>query len=316
VRFFSREEVERLIDLDELIDAVGIAMADLSAGRASVPPRIAAFVREQDGLLGAMAGYCPSLNVLAAKLVTLYPRNAGSALPTHQAIIAAFDPANGEPLAVMDGTYITAMRTAACSALSAQLLSRSESSVLGILGTGVQARAHARMVSRVRPIRAILIAGRDTDKARQLAKEIGAELDIETKAAASWEEASRNAHIVCATVHPHEPVVQWKWLAPGTHVTSVGVSRGGAEIDTETILRSKVFVETRAVAASPMPAGSDEIHNAVQSGQIGVEDLTEIGEVVAGTKPGRTSPDQVTLYKSIGVAVQDAAGAALVLRGS
>jgi ornithine cyclodeaminase/alanine dehydrogenase-like protein (mu-crystallin family) len=124
----------------------------------------------------------------------------------------------------------------------------------------------------------------------------------------------RGADIVCATVHPHEPVVRWPWLSPGTHVTSVGVSRGGSEVDRDTIVNAAVFVETRAVAGAPMPGGCDEIYEAVRAGSIHVEDLSEIGEVASGARAGRTSADQVTMYKSIGIAVQDAAAAALVLK--
>lgn len=149
---FSREEVRELLDLDELIDALADAMADLSAGRASVPDRIAALVLEREALLAAMPGYVPSLGALVSKLVSLFPRNAGSAIPTHQAVIAVFDPETGSPVALLDGTEITAVRTGACSALSVRLLARENAAVLAVIGTGVQAGSHARAVVRVRPI--------------------------------------------------------------------------------------------------------------------------------------------------------------------
>src|SRR4051812_26848364 len=138
----GRSEVRALLDLDALIDALAAAMADLSAGRASAPARVAAFVEEHDGFSAAMPGYVPSRGALATKLVTLFPRNAPP-VATHQALIAVFDAATGTPVALMDGTEITAMRTAACSALSARLLAREDAGVLAVLGTGVQARAHA-----------------------------------------------------------------------------------------------------------------------------------------------------------------------------
>src|SRR5919201_6938343 len=140
----SRGEVQELLDLDALIDALGDAMADLSAGRASVPDRIAARVVDRNALLAAMPGYVPSLGALVCKLVSLFPRNAGSAIPTHQAAIAIFDPETGSPVALLDGTEITAVRTGACSALSVRLLAREDSSVLAVLGTGGQARSHPR----------------------------------------------------------------------------------------------------------------------------------------------------------------------------
>ena len=131
----SRAEVEELLDLDALIDALAEAMADLSAGRASVPQRVAALVPEHEGLLGAMPGYTPSAGALASKLVTLFPRNAGTAAPTHQAVIAVFDPENGRPTALLDGTAITAIRTGAGSALATRLFAREDAAVLAVLGT-------------------------------------------------------------------------------------------------------------------------------------------------------------------------------------
>src|SRR4051812_8468522 len=149
-------------------------MADLSAGRASAPHRIGAVVPERGGVLVAMPGYVPSAGVLMSKLVSLFPQNAGGPLPTHQALIVAFDPATGHPLALLDGTAITAARTGAGSALSARLLAREDASVLAVLGTGVQARSHARAMVRVRPIREIRVAGRNPDNVAALVDELTA----------------------------------------------------------------------------------------------------------------------------------------------
>src|SRR5919204_6363166 len=167
----SRSEVEELLDLDTLIDALAEAMADLSADRASVPHRVGARVDDRDGLLAAMPGYTPSAGALASKLVTLFPRNAGTALPTHQAVIAVFDPDDGRPAALLDGTAITATRTGAGSALATRLLARDDAATIAILGTGVQARSHARAVTRVRAFEELRVAGRDPAKAEVLARE-------------------------------------------------------------------------------------------------------------------------------------------------
>src|SRR4051812_42328142 len=169
-------------------------MVDLSAGRADVPPRVGAGVPESGGMLLAMPGHTPSANALAAKLVTLFPKNAGTDLPTHQALIAVFDPGTGEPVALLDGGAITATRTAAGSALATRLLAREDAKTLAILGTGVQARAHARAVTRVREFEEVRIAGRDPGKARALAEE----LPFSARTAASWEEACAGADVVCA----------------------------------------------------------------------------------------------------------------------
>lgn len=157
----SRAEVESLLDaegLGALIDALALTMADLSAGRASAPDRVAVRIAGPDGLLAAMPGYAPSAGALVTKMFSLYPGNAGGPLPTHQAVIVAFDPGTGQPVALLDGSVITAARTGACSALSARLLARPDASVLAILGTGVQARSHARAMCLVRPVREIRIA--------------------------------------------------------------------------------------------------------------------------------------------------------------
>lgn len=312
--FLSRAEVRQLLDIDGLIDALGDAMADLSAGRASVPDRIAALIAERDALLAAMPGYVPSLGVLVSKLVSLFPRNAGGAIPTHQAVIVVFDPDNGTPVALLDGTEITAVRTGVCSALSVRLLARSDASVLAVLGTGVQARSHARAVVRVRPISEVLIAGRDADKAKALAIELGEELGLSVRAVGSYQEALERADVVCATTHALEPVVRREWLADGTHVTSVGYNPVGRELDDQTVMDALVCVESRRAALAPVPAGSNDLTQPIRDGLISPEHVyAELGELVSEAKPGRTSEEQITLYKSVGVAVQDAAAAALVL---
>jgi len=292
----TRAEVEQLLDLDELVAALARAHAELSEGAASMPPRIAALA-EEDGLLGAMPGYLPSAG-LGCKLVSVFPHNTGR--PSHQAAIALFDPANGSPLALMDGTYITAARTAGAASLAARLLARDDARVLAILGTGVQARSHARAFSGIRDWDEIRVAGRDRAKAEELAAEIGA-------TAASFEEAVRGADVVAATTHAAEPVVLLDWVSPGTHVGSVGFAAPGFELDPELLRAATIVVESRASAFAPSPAGAPELDG------IEPESVAELGEIVAGTRPGRTSPGEITLYKSVGVAVQDLAAAALVL---
>jgi ornithine cyclodeaminase/alanine dehydrogenase-like protein (mu-crystallin family) len=310
----SRAEVRELLDLDALIDAVALAMEDLSAGRASVPDRIAALVPEREAFLAAMPGYVPSLGALVSKLVSLFPRNADGPVPTHQAVIAVFDPETGSPVAVLDGTEITAVRTGACSALSVRLLAREDASVLAILGTGVQARSHARAVVRVRPIAEIRIAGRDPRRAQALAIELEPELGVPTRAVGSYEAALEAADVVCAATHALEPVVRREWLAPGAHVTSVGYNPAGRELDDQTVIDSLVCVESRRAALAPVPAGSNDLTQPIRDGLITAEHVhAELGELVAGIRPGRASTEQITLYKSVGVAVQDAAAAALVL---
>jgi alanine dehydrogenase len=311
----SRVEVERLLDLDELIDALASAHADLSAGRASMPARIAARVDERDAILAAMPAYLPSAKALTAKLVTLFPSNERSSLPTHQAVIVAFDPDSGEPRALLDGTAITAVRTGAASALSVRLLARPDAQRLALLGSGVQARSHARAIARVRRLAEIRIASRNRARVEALARDLESELKVTTAAVSTYEDAVRGADIVAAATHSPEPVVRREWLAPGTHVTSVGVNPHGRELDGETVRDAVVVVESRGAALAPFPAGSNDLLWAIRDGLIDESHIrAELGELVAESRAGRTDDEQLTLYKSVGIAVQDAAAAALVLR--
>src|SRR5690349_16234181 len=295
----SQHEVEELLDLDALIDALADAHRELSEGKASMPPRIAAFA-ERNGLLGAMPAYLPSAG-LVCKLVTLFPENTDR--HTHQALIGVFDPTNGSPVALMDGTYITATRTAAGSALATRLLARDDARVLAILGSGVQARTHADALRRVRRFDEVRIASRDRERAAAAAAEIGATV------ADSFEEAVHGADVVAATTHATEPVVLREWLAPGAHVNSIGANPAGrGEVDAAIVRDAAVVaVEYRESTLAPPPAGASEFRDGAPP------EVVELGELVAGTKQGRTSPEQISLYKSVGVAVQDAAAAALVL---
>lgn len=312
--FLSRREVEALLDLDRLIETLGPAMAELSAGRVSQPARVAAAVPEAPGVLGVMPVFLHTPPVLSAKLVSVFLRNAQRGLPSHQALIAVFDAQTGTPRAVMDGTSITALRTAAGSALATRLLARPEAAVLAIVGTGVQARAHARAIPRVRSIREIRIVGRDPAKAAALVEEISRDMGLRAIACESVDKALAGAQIVCATTHAAEPVIRGEALEPGMHVNSVGFNTEGREVDGEAVRQAVVVVESRAAVLAPPPAGANDLRWPLRDGVIGENHIhAEIGEIVSGTHPGRTSAQQITLYKSVGVAVQDAVAAHLVL---
>jgi alanine dehydrogenase len=308
----SRPEVELLLDLDDLVDAVAAAMVDLSAGRASMPPRVAAFVTERDGLLAAMPAYLPSGGALTTKLVSLFPRNRDR--PTHQAVICCFDPDTGSPVALVDGTHVTATRTAAGSALATKVLARHDATVVSVIGTGVQAAAHAHALARNANLTTMRIGGRDQDSVEALVAQLQPQLRVRVEAASSIEDAIRSADIVCATTHADQPVMKREWLASGTHVNSVGYNVTGAgEVDEATMRDALVVVESRADALAPPPAGAVELVRAIERG---INVHGELGEIVAGTVSGRTNDTQITLYKSMGVAVQDAAAAAMILRAA
>ena len=307
----SRTEVESLLDLDRLVDAVEAAMVDLSRNRASMPSRVAAAVADRHAMLAAMPAFLPSSGALTTKLVSLFPENTDR--PTHQAIICCFDPANGTPLAIMDGTYVTAARTAAGSVLATRLLAREGARVVSVIGTGVQARSHARAIARLAGVQEVQVAGRDHGRAKALVDDL---LDSGTEATAlpSLEDAVRSADVVCAATHAAEPVVRREWLRPGTHVNSVGYNTAGeGEVDVQTIRDALVVVESRSAALAAPPAGAVELGRAIETGAIDVDHIqAEIGQIAAGDRAGRTDDDQLTLYKSVGVAVQDTAAAALI----
>jgi alanine dehydrogenase len=291
----SRAEVRELLDLDLLLDKLERAFVELSAGRTSVPPRIAASTER--GFLAAMPGYADG--VLETKLVSVFAENRD--LPSHQATISVFDDQTGQPIALMDGTEITAVRTGAASAVSTRALARPDARVLAVLGAGVQARAHVEAARRVRDFDEIRVASRTFDRAQELAREVGG------VAVESFEEAVGGADVVSACTDASDPVLRADWLSPGTHVTSVGASRDGPELDQATVTAGLLVVESR-VAFQPYPAGAHELQG------LDPDSAAELGEILAGTREGRTSADQITVYKSMGHAVEDAAAAGLVYR--
>lgn len=308
----TRDDIARLLDRDALRRAVGVAMAEVSAGRVSMPPRVGAFREDPTGVMAAMPAYVPALGAMATKVVNVFPANAGTGFETHQAVVLLVDPDTGEFVALLDGDAITAERTAAGSALSTDLLARTDAEILTIVGTGVQARSHVLAVSRVRSFTEIRIAGRDPAKADALAAATSDDVDAHVVGVASTEEACRGADVVCATTDADEPVVFRDWLAPGTHVTSVGFSAGGPEIDAATVADSALVVESRATAFAPYPVGSHDLTRPLSDGLIEEDHVAaEIGELVAGVTLDR--PDgSITLYKSAGVAAQDVAAAKLL----
>ena len=296
--YLSRADVERLLDVDSMLDALGKALVIFSSGITSVPPRAGARVGDR-GILGAMPGYVPGI-ALEVKLVSVFPANHHRGLASHQGLIAIFDEDTGTPLAVMDGAYITAIRTGGTAAVAARVLSRTDASVLAILGAGVQGGSHLETFPRIRAFNEIRIASRDSGKATELAARHPNAVVV-----ASFEDAVRGADVVACCTDAREPILRREWLKPGTHVSSVG-GTWGPELDSDTIAAGRVFVEWRGAATTPPPAGAAELQG------LDPTTLTEVGEVLASTRPGRQSDDEITVYKSTGHAVEDAAAARLV----
>jgi len=297
----SRDDVAACLDESELIDRLADAFVACSNGTTSVPPRVAAF--SGAGLLGAMPAYASG--ILETKLVSVFPGNEGTATPTHQALIAIFDPDDGRPLALLDGTHITAVRTAASAALAVRTLARADCDVLTIIGAGVQGDAHARLVPQVRAFAEVRVASRTYEHAAALAARHAG------RAVASFRDAVDGAAVVCLCTDAPAPVVAAEWIAPGATITSVGASGGtGAdgELDRALLGRARLFVESRVAFEAP-PAGAAELHGVDAS----VRDAaSELGEVLAGRRDGRRDEREILVYKSMGHAIEDAAAAAIV----
>jgi alanine dehydrogenase len=291
----SASEVERLTDLDDLADALRAALVAIAEGQVSVPPRIAA--RAPNGLLGAMPGYLPGSG-LGAKLVTVFPSNAGSGTPSHQAVIVLFDPESGASVALLDGTYVTAMRTAMTAAVAAKAVARPDSSRIAVLGSGVQAARHVEAFRHLFPGAELRVAARSERAARAIvAASPGAER------APTFEEAVRGADVVCCCTDAHHAVIEDRWLADGAHVSSVGTRR---EVPPDTVDRAECFAESPAAVLPPL-SGTPEFEGRDPAS------VSLVGAVLNGSHPGRSGPAAITLYKSMGHAAEDLAMASLVV---
>ena len=296
--YLSRADVERVLDVDAMLGALADALVVFSSGKTSVPPRVAAMV-ERRGLLGVMPGYVPGI-ALESKLVSVFPENDHRGMPSHQGLIALFDESTGTPAALMDGTFITAIRTGGTAAVAARSLARDDASVLAILGAGAQGWSHLETFPRVRDFKEIRIASRNPERAKALA-----ERHPRALAVAGFEDAVRGADVVACCTDAREPILRREWLRPGVHVSAVG-GTFGPELDRETVAAARIFVEWRGAVTNAPPAGAHELQG------LDPESVTEVGEVLAGKKPGRQSAEEITLYKSTGHAVEDAATARLV----
>jgi alanine dehydrogenase len=282
--------VREHLRFETLIPAIEKALLALSSGEVVQPLRAVVPVAEHGGFLGSMPALFGSR--LGAKLVTFYPGNRD--LPTHHALVLLFRAETGEPLAVMDGRLITEMRTAAVSAVATKALARRDASVLALIGSGVQARSHLEALRQVRELREVRVwSPRHADA---FARDFGA------RAARSAEEAVRGADLIVTATTSRTPVLAGAWVSPGAHVNVVGATRPDwRELDDDLVRRAKLVVESREAAAR-------EAGDVAAAGAISAE----IGEVLRGAKPGRESDDEITLFKSVGVAVEDIASADLV----
>jgi len=288
----DEEGVRRLLRMEDVIPAMERDLADFSGGKVVQPVRAIVPAAEHEGFLGLMPAYTGG--ALGAKLVTFYPRNQG--IPTHHATILLFKPETGEPIVSMDGRLITEVRTAAVSAVATNHLARSEASVLAIIGSGVQAASHLEALRLVRRFEEVRVWS--PRHAGDFARRFG------MQATASAEEAVRGADVIVTATTSKTPVLSGGWLSPGVHINAVGAPRPDwRELDDETLRRARVYVDSREAAL-------EESGDVIAAGRI----FAELGEVVSRTKPGRGSEEEITLFKSLGLAVEDVATADLVYR--
>jgi len=246
--------------------------------------------------------------ILGAKLVTVVPANAARGRHTHLAAISLFDPGTGELLAVMDGRYITEVRTAAASAVSVRHLARKGARVLAILGTGVQARSHLDALPHVRSFEEVRVWSPAKDHVDRFTTAARGQV----RAASSAAEAVRGADVVVVATSSVLPAIEDAWVGPGTHVIAIGACRPSQrEVDPALVARARLIVDSRAAAL----VESGDIVQSIREGRFGPEHVAaELGEVAAGLQPGRTAEDQVTLFKSLGLAVEDVTAAAIAYR--
>lgn len=300
----SGDEVERLLPMPECIELMAETLAALERGELYQPLRSVARPPDSPGFMGLMPAHRAGPEpVFGLKTVCIFPGNPARGLDAHQGAVFLFDGEMGALSAVVEASAITAIRTAAVSGVATRLLAREGARVLAILGAGVQARAHLEAMRAVRDFERVLVWSRTAERAAALEGAVAAE---------TAEEALREADVVCTTTSAREPIVRRAWLRDGAHVNAVGSSVASArELDTETMKAAALFVDRRE---STLNEAGDYLL-AAREGAIGPDHIrAELGELLVGAQPGRGSRDELTVFKSLGLAVEDLAAAEYVVR--
>lgn len=305
VQVLSAKDVKAAITMAEAIEAVAKAFAQLSIGKASVPLRTS--LETEQGVSLFMPAHLFDSESTAVKIVSVYPRNSSLGLPTIMAMVVVVDGRTGRPLAVMDGTYLTALRTGAASGVATDLLAREEARIVALFGAGVQAKTQLQAVCTVRPIEEVRVFDINQDAAGKLVTEIAGQGPVPKNviAAASPRDAARGADIVVTATTSHRPVFDGLDVGPGTHINGIGsYTPEMQEVDEQVVQRAKIVVDSREGCL----AEAGDLIIPLKAGLITERDIyAELGEIVAGAKPGRESPQEITFFKSVGNAVQDVA---------
>lgn len=307
----GERDVRELLDYPAAIERMDQALRTMAAGDALEPPRVVVELPGGHASLGLMPGYLGGPPTAGAKVLAVVPANRESGRPSHQGVVVVFDPTTGETKGLIDASSLTEIRTAATSAVATRVLARREATVLGVVGTGAQARAHALAIPHVRQIERIRLWGPTAARRQALAGELARTTSAEVMVCDDAATVVRGADVVCTTTASREPWLRAEWLAPGTHVNAVGASVPGyRELEASVVARARVFVDRLSSAW----AASDDLRVPVAEGAVGREVVVGgVGDVLRGEVPGRTDDDQVTVFKSVGLAVEDLAAARFLL---
>ncbi|MCS6788712.1 MAG: ornithine cyclodeaminase family protein, partial [Aigarchaeota archaeon] len=300
MRVLTDEDVERTVSLRETIEAVERAFALYSTGKVQMPPRVHVPVHEHNGTILLMPCYVPEMNVFSVKYVTVYPNNPSKGLPTISATLLVSDPATGEPKVLADARAATGMRTGAATAVSIKHLSRSKDGTLGIVGCGYQARWQLRATLEVMRVERLVVHDVVRSRAVDFAEEASRRHGLDAEVAEDIKSLATTSDVIVTVTTSTEPFLRAEWVRPGTHISAIGAfTPQMAELEAELVASAKVVVDSREAAA----AEAGDIIPAVQRGLMRWEDVhAELGEIVAGVKRGREGDDEITVFKSVGLA--------------
>lgn len=314
IRILSAEDVRTALPMSQAVETMKKAFAQLSAGKADVPLRVGLQVLQHNGVTLFMPGYLSQDDQMAVKIVSVFNDNPSKGLPLIHALVVVVNAETGAPAAVMDGAYLTALRTGAASGAATDLLARKDAKTAAIFGAGTQARTQLEAIVTVRPIQSAWVYDPNEDRAEEYAVEMRGQLGIEIHITNTPSQAVRAGDIICTATTSSTPVFEDADLQPGCHINAVGAyTPEMQEIPVETIQRAKIVIDHRD--ASLAEAG--DLIIPLNQGLISQEDIhAELGEVAAGLKPGRQTAGEITLFKSVGVAVQDVAAANAVLQAA
>jgi len=314
IRILSRQDVRQALPMRQAIEAMKRAFAQLSTGQANVPLRVALDVPRHNGVTLFMPGYLSADDQMAVKIVSVFNDNPSQGLPLIHALVIVVDATTGSPAAVMDGTYLTALRTGAASGAATDLLARPDAHTAAIFGAGAQGRTQLEAVCAVRPIHQAWVYDVAPRQAAAYAEEMSQRLSLPVRVAETPAQAVRQADVICTATTATSPVFADADVPPGTHVNAVGAyTPHMQEVPPETVLRARVVIDHRESSL----AEAGDLLIPIEQGLMTEDHIyAELGEIAAGSKPGRASPDEITLFKSVGVAVQDVAAAGAVLEAA